>query len=113
MSRSYSSSTPKRLRGVWWDSFSFIGSDLTTHHTVSTSGLDGNCQLHALSTSTPSKHERSILVLSDVLTSVFTVRFQVLTAVSMKVTAVWPCSLMEARRHFRDAYCLHYQGEES
>jgi hypothetical protein len=24
-----------------------------------------------------------------------------------------PCSLVEVDRHFRDAYCLHYQGDEA
>jgi hypothetical protein len=42
-------------------------------------------------------------------------RFQVLTAVSMKITAFWdiaPCSL-GADQRIRDAYCLHHQGDES
>jgi hypothetical protein len=39
------------------------------------------------------------------------VRFQVLTAESMKVTVSWDvalCSLVEIDRRFRGAYCLHY-----
>jgi hypothetical protein len=35
----------------------------------------------------------------------YTVRFHVLTAVSMKM-----CILVETDRRFRDAYCLHHQG---
>jgi hypothetical protein len=40
------------------------------------------------------------------------VRFQVLTAASVKLTVFWdmaPCSLIEADRRFRSAYCLHHQ----
>jgi hypothetical protein len=43
------------------------------------------------------------------------VRFQVLTAASMKMTAfcdIAPCSLGEADPRFRRAYCLHHQGDE-
>jgi hypothetical protein len=39
-------------------------------------------------------------------------RFQVLTAMSMKVTVFWdvaPCSLVEVYQHFRGACCLHHQ----
>jgi hypothetical protein len=42
------------------------------------------------------------------------VRFQVLTAASMKIRAFWdvaPCSLRVDRR-FRGAYCLCHQGDE-
>jgi hypothetical protein len=42
-----------------------------------------------------------------------TSRFQVFTAASMKMTAfgdIAPCSLVEADRRFRGAYCLHRQG---
>jgi hypothetical protein len=41
------------------------------------------------------------------------VRFRVLTA-SMKMTVFWdvaPCSLIEIYRRYRDAYCLHQQGD--
>jgi hypothetical protein len=41
------------------------------------------------------------------------VRFKVLTATSMKMTAFWdtvPYSLAEVDRCFRGVYCLHYQG---
>jgi type IV secretory pathway VirB3-like protein len=43
------------------------------------------------------------------------VRFQVLTAVSMKMTAFWVaalCSLIEVDRRFRSAHCLNYQGPD-
>jgi hypothetical protein len=43
------------------------------------------------------------------ITNIF-VRFQVLTAASMKI-AFWDiasCSLVEVDRRFRDAYCLHH-----
>jgi hypothetical protein len=42
------------------------------------------------------------------------VRFQVLTAASMKMTVFWdiaPCSLVEVYRRFRGACCLHHQGD--
>jgi hypothetical protein len=42
------------------------------------------------------------------------VRFQVLTAVSIKMTVFWyvvPCSLVEVYRRLRCAYCLHRQGK--
>jgi hypothetical protein len=38
-------------------------------------------------------------------------RFQVLTAASMKSTVLWdiaPCSLVEVDRRFWGAYCLHH-----
>jgi hypothetical protein len=41
------------------------------------------------------------------------VRVQVLTATSMKMTALWdisPCSLVEVDQRFRGAYCLRNQG---
>jgi hypothetical protein len=41
------------------------------------------------------------------------VRFQVLTAASMKLTVFWDvalCSLVEVYRRFRGAYSLHHQG---
>jgi hypothetical protein len=44
---------------------------------------------------------------------VHNVRFQVLTAESMKITAFWDiasCSLVHVDRRFRGAYFLHYQG---
>jgi hypothetical protein len=40
-------------------------------------------------------------------------RFQVFMAASMKMAAfldVELCSLIEADQHFRNAYCLHHQG---
>jgi hypothetical protein len=43
----------------------------------------------------------------------FFVRFQVLTAASMKMTVFWvvsPCILVEVYQRFRGACCLHYQG---
>jgi hypothetical protein len=42
------------------------------------------------------------------------VRFQVLTAASMKMTVFWvvaSCSLVDVYWHFRGACCLHYQGD--
>jgi hypothetical protein len=44
------------------------------------------------------------------------VRFQVLTAASMKMavfSVVAPCSLVEVYQRFRGAFCLHHQGDES
>jgi hypothetical protein len=44
------------------------------------------------------------------------VRFQVLTAASMKMAVyrvVAPCSLVEVYRRFRGACCLHHQGDDS
>jgi hypothetical protein len=41
-------------------------------------------------------------------------RFQVLTAASMKIRAFWdaaPCNLVGADRRFKGAYCLHHQGD--
>jgi hypothetical protein len=43
------------------------------------------------------------------------VRFQVLTAASVKFRVFWnlaPCSHVEVDRRFRSAYCLHHQGDE-
>jgi hypothetical protein len=42
------------------------------------------------------------------------VRFQILTAASMKFKVFWnvaSCSRFEVDRRFRDAYCLNYQGD--
>jgi hypothetical protein len=42
-------------------------------------------------------------------------RFEVLTAVNMKMAVLWaivPCSLVDVYRHFRGAYCLHHQGDD-
>jgi hypothetical protein len=50
---------------------------------------------------------------SQVWNSKYIVRFEVLTAASMKMTVFWyiaPCSLVEIDRRFRGAYCLHNQG---
>jgi hypothetical protein len=41
-------------------------------------------------------------------------RFQVLTAASIKMTAfrdIALCSIVEADRRFRGAYCFHHQGD--
>jgi hypothetical protein len=41
------------------------------------------------------------------------VRFRILTAASMKMAVLWdaaPCSLVEAYRRYRSAYCLHNQA---
>jgi len=46
-------------------------------------------------------------------TKITYVRFQVLTAASMKFRVFWdvaPCSHVEVDRRFRGAYCLHHQG---
>jgi hypothetical protein len=43
------------------------------------------------------------------------VRFQFLTAVSMKMAVLWvveQCSLVEVYRRFRGVYCLHHQSIE-
>jgi hypothetical protein len=42
-------------------------------------------------------------------------RFEVLMIVSVKMAVVWvvvPYSLVEVYRSFRDACCLHHQGDE-
>lgn len=43
------------------------------------------------------------------------VRFQFLTAVSMKITALWdmvPRTLVEVHQHSRGVHCLHHQGDD-
>jgi hypothetical protein len=43
------------------------------------------------------------------------VRFQILTAASMKFRVFWdvlPCSQVDVDRRFRRVYCLHHQGSE-
>jgi hypothetical protein len=43
-----------------------------------------------------------------------TLKVEVITAVSMKMTVSWdvaPCSILEVDRRFRGAYCLHHQGD--
>jgi hypothetical protein len=45
----------------------------------------------------------------------FVIRFQVLEGARVKTAAVWniaPCSIVEVDWCFRDAYCLHYQGDD-
>jgi hypothetical protein len=47
--------------------------------------------------------------------SYLSVRFQVLTVASMKIRAFWdiaPCGLLGVDLRFRDAYCLHHQGDD-
>jgi hypothetical protein len=47
--------------------------------------------------------------------SLYWVRFQVLTATSMRMVAFWdvaPCSVIDTDRHLRGVYCLHRQGDE-
>jgi hypothetical protein len=47
--------------------------------------------------------------------NVSVLRFQVLTAASMKFRVFWdvaPCSHVEVDRRFRGAYCLHYHPDE-
>jgi hypothetical protein len=44
------------------------------------------------------------------------VRFEVLTAMSMKMAVFWNaagCGLVSTDRRFRGAYCLHHHGDES
>jgi hypothetical protein len=44
------------------------------------------------------------------------VKFQVVTAVSMMMTVFWdvaPCCFAEVYRRFRGPCCLHHQGDES
>jgi hypothetical protein len=44
------------------------------------------------------------------------VRFHVVMTASMKMTGLWdlaPCSIMEIGRHFKSAYCLHHQVDNS
>jgi hypothetical protein len=44
------------------------------------------------------------------------VRFQIFRASSMKMRVFWdimPCSLVGVHGHFRGAYCLHHQGDDS
>jgi hypothetical protein len=51
---------------------------------------------------------------SENLTTLGNERLQVATATSMKIIALWymvPCSLVEADRRFREACCLHHQGD--
>jgi uncharacterized membrane protein (DUF106 family) len=46
--------------------------------------------------------------------TLYCVRFQVLTAASMKMIAFWHialCSLVVIDRRFRGAYCLHHHGD--
>jgi hypothetical protein len=43
------------------------------------------------------------------------VRFQVLTATSIKMAVFWvvaPCSLVDIDRRFSGAYCLHHEGDD-
>jgi hypothetical protein len=43
------------------------------------------------------------------------VRFEVLTALSMQIAVFWDlatCSLVYIDRHFGGAYCLHHQGDD-
>jgi hypothetical protein len=50
---------------------------------------------------------------SSLVTKFDHVRFQIFTAVSLKMTAFWatqPCSLVEVDRRFGGVYCLHHQG---
>jgi hypothetical protein len=57
----------------------------------------------------------SSFILQSFRISSVCVRFQVLTAASMKMTVFWdvaPCSLVDVYRRFRGTYCLHHQGDE-
>jgi hypothetical protein len=51
----------------------------------------------------------------NVVTSRYTVRYQVLTSASMKFTVFWdmpPCSHVEVGRRFRGEYCLHHSPDD-
>jgi hypothetical protein len=46
---------------------------------------------------------------------IYLVRFQVLTAASMKFRVFWnvaPCGLIGVDQGFRGVYCLHHQGDD-
>jgi hypothetical protein len=52
---------------------------------------------------------------SNLPIEVYYVRFQVLTAASMKFRVFWdvaPCSLVGVDQRFTDAYCLHHEGDD-
>jgi hypothetical protein len=52
---------------------------------------------------------------SDQNRTKFQLQYQVFAAASLKMTTFWdtaPRKLVEEKRHFRGAYCLHYQGDE-
>jgi hypothetical protein len=43
------------------------------------------------------------------------VRFEVLTAATIKMVVFWvvaPCNLVEVNKRFRGAYYLHHKGDE-
>jgi hypothetical protein len=47
--------------------------------------------------------------------SLILVRFQVLTAASMKIIVFWdvaPCSLIEVYQRFRGTYCIHHHSPD-
>jgi hypothetical protein len=51
----------------------------------------------------------------DFLRNSTKVRFQILTAASMKTTGFWDvasCSLLEVYIHVRGAFCLHHRDDE-
>jgi hypothetical protein len=57
-----------------------------------------------------------MLVVTRLKTVIIPVRFQVLTAASMKMAVFWdvaPCSLVDIGRRFTGAYCPHHQGDET
>jgi hypothetical protein len=54
---------------------------------------------------------KNVIIVIVVGVMVNMMRFQVLTAASMRMTVFWddaPCSLVEIHRRFRDAYCLRH-----
>jgi hypothetical protein len=55
-----------------------------------------------------------MLLANTSVRGIYFVRVQVLTAVSMKMTALWdksPCSLVEVNRRFRGVFCLNRQAQ--
>jgi hypothetical protein len=56
--------------------------------------------------------ESVVSILTDRL---YTVVFCHKSGYNLNITAFWdivPCSPLEVDRHFGDAYCLHYQGDD-
>jgi hypothetical protein len=64
---------------------------------------------------------KNVLIGSDIARgthrqTVWYLRFQVLTAASMKFRVFWdvlPCSEVDVDRCFRGKYCLHHLGDEA
>jgi hypothetical protein len=59
--------------------------------------------------------EQTPLAQCNLPIEVYYVRFQVLTAASMKFRVFWdvaPCSLVGVDPRFTNAYCLHHEGDD-